>query len=54
MAKLFLWVGIIAAFIFLYQKGNWGCEAWLIFMVLMPMGILVYEKQSINNGTKTT
>lgn len=53
-AKMFFWIGTISAFIFLYEKGNWGCEAWLMYMVLMPMGILVYEKQSINNGTKTT
>lgn len=53
-AKMFFWIGTISAFMYLYQKGNWGGEAWLMYMVLMPMGILVFEKQSINNGTTTT
>lgn len=45
-AKMFFWLGTICAFIFLYQKGNWGCEAWLMYMVLMPMGILVFEQSN--------
>lgn len=53
-AKIFFWIGTISAFVYLYQKGNWGGEAWLMYMVLMPIGILVYEKQSINYGTTTT
>lgn len=48
MAKAFFWIGTISAFLFLYQKGNWGCEAWLMYMVLMPMGILSYERQTYN------
>lgn len=44
MAKVFFWIGTMSAFVFLYEKGNWGNEAWLIYMVLMPMGILVFEK----------
>ncbi len=47
MAKAFFWIGTISAFLFLYQKGNWGCEAWLMYMVLMPMGIMVFEQQSL-------
>ena len=46
MAKVFFWIGTIAAFILLYQKGNWGCEAWLIYMVLMPFGMLSFEKRN--------
>lgn len=52
MAKAFFWVGIVAGFTYLYQKGNWGCEAWLMYMVLMPMGILVYERKT-NKYEKT-
>ena len=46
MAKAFFWIGTISAFLFLYQKGNWGAEAWLIYMVLMPMGISVFEQSN--------
>ena len=42
-AKTFFLVGIITGFVYLYEKGNWGCEAWLMYMVLMPMGILSLE-----------
>ena len=45
-AKMFFWLGTICAFVFLYQKGNWGSEAWLMYMVLMPIGILVFEKSN--------
>lgn len=48
MAKFFFWIGIVVGFIFLYMKGNWGGEAWLIYMILMPMGIMVFEQQSLN------
>lgn len=48
-AKMFFWLGTICAFIFLYQKGNWGCEAWFMYMVLMPMGLLVFEKNNKND-----
>ena len=47
-AKVFFWIGTICAFIFLFQKGNWGCEAWLMYMVLMPMGIKVFEHNTLN------
>ena len=43
MAKAFFWVGIIAGFVFLYNKGLWGCEGWLVYTVLMPMGIYTIE-----------
>ena len=57
-AKTFFWVGIIIAFVFLYNKGNWGAESWLMFMVLLPAGLLVFEKQTQkvlpnNNRIKT-
>lgn len=44
---VFFWVGIIIGFVFLYNKGNWSCEAWLMCMVLMPMGIMVFEKNTL-------
>jgi hypothetical protein len=42
-ARVFFVAGLAAGFIFLYQKGNWGCESWLMYMVLMPFGILTFE-----------
>lgn len=42
----FFWLGIVAGFIYLYEKGNWGGEAWLMYMVLMPFGILTFEKKN--------
>ena len=45
LAKAFFWVGIISGLVFLYMKGLWGCESWLMYMVLMPMGILVFENK---------
>lgn len=45
MARTFFWIGIIVGFVFLYVKGNWGCENWLVYMVLMPMSILSYENK---------
>ena len=47
MAKAFFWVGIIAGFIYLYTKGNWGAEAWLVYLVLMPMGIQFFERNTL-------
>ena len=49
MAKTFYWVGIVVGMVFLYMKGNWGGEAWLVFMVLMPMGIRDYESKAIGD-----
>ena len=43
MSRVFFWAGTIAAFMFLYEKGNWGCESWIMYLVLMPMGIWVLE-----------
>ena len=45
MAKTFFWMGVIVGLMFLYLKGNWGCESWLVYCVLMPMGILSYENK---------
>ena len=45
MARTFFWVGIAGGLVFLYQKGLWGSESWLIYMVLMPFGILTFEDQ---------
>ena len=47
LAKVYYGLGIIAGFVFLYQKGIWGCESWLMYMVLMPIGLLVIERTTI-------
>jgi len=49
-AKFFFWTGIIAGFVYLYEKGLWGSEGWLVYMVLMPMGILVFEQKTIEQN----
>lgn len=53
-AKTFFWVGIVAGFVFLYEKGQWGSENWLMYMVLMPMGILSFERTSIKQEKKVS
>lgn len=47
-ALTFFWIGILVGFVFLYEKGLWGAECWLFYMVLMPIGILVIEQQGEN------
>ena len=42
-AKAFFIIGIVASLVYLYEKGLWGAESWLIMMVIMPMGILSIE-----------
>lgn len=39
--RFFFSLGILAGLVFLYQKGNWGAESWLMLMVMMPMTIWV-------------
>lgn len=51
LAKAYFWVGIIAGFVYLYMKGLWGCESWLMYMVLMPMGILSTERKNLSDET---
>ena len=53
-AKVFFWIGTICAFIFLYQKGNWGGEAWLIYMSLMPMGIKTFENKVLSDESRSS
>ena len=53
-AKIFFWIGTISAFVFLYQKGNWGSEAWLMYMVLMPMGIKTFENKVLFDESKAS
>ena len=48
-AKAFFWVGVLAGLTFLYQKGNWGCESWLMYVVLTPIGLLTFERYSLKN-----
>lgn len=48
LARFFFWVGIVSGLVFLYMKGLWGCESWLMYMVLMPMGIIVLENKNFD------
>ena len=52
ISKDFFWLGVISAFLFLYFKGNWGADSWLMLFVLMPFAILVYERED-DNGKLT-
>lgn len=52
MSKSFFWVGVIVSFVYLYNKGNWSSESWLMFLVLMPMGILAFDKGKSVKGLK--
>lgn len=51
MARAFFRIGIVAGFVFLYEKGLWGSEGWLFYMVLMPFGIMVIEKYRLKQKT---
>lgn len=53
-AKMIFWVGIISGLTFMYQKGNWGSEAWLMYIVLVPIGILTLENELLSYGSKTS
>lgn len=46
--RLFYYLGLGAAFMFLYQKGLFGQEGWLFMVVLLP-GLLITLK---NTGTR--
>lgn len=48
MSKDFYWLGVLSAFLFLYFKGNWGADSWLMLFILMPFAILVYEREDDN------
>lgn len=47
MAKVFFFAGVISAFVYLYEKGLWGPESWLMLMVLMPFAIYTAEQKTI-------
>lgn len=38
----------MAGAFFLYQKGIWGTEGWLVLMILLPYGILLFEKIGVH------
>lgn len=44
MAKSFFKIGVLVSFVYLYNKGNWGSESWLLLMVLLPFGLLAAEQ----------
>lgn len=44
-ARTFFMAGIIMGFAFMYTKGLWGSEAWLLYFVLMPYSISVFENK---------
>ena len=46
LAKAFFFVGVVVGVVFLYNKGLFNSEGWLMYAVLMPMGIMVFEQQS--------
>jgi len=49
-AQAFFIIGIVASFLYLYEKGNWGAESWLMMMVMMPMTIWALEKGLTSRG----
>ena len=49
-ARFFFGLGILVGIVYLYQKGMWASESWLMYIVLMPMGIRIFEWQSIKNS----
>ncbi|MBO6023318.1 MAG: hypothetical protein J6P83_00495 [Bacteroidales bacterium] len=51
LARAFFFVGVIVGFVFLYNKGLFGSEGWLVYTVLMPIGILSFEYKVNNNET---
>ena len=50
MAKTFFVVGIVVGIVYLYNKGNWGCESWLFLMVLLPFGLLTAEQKMMTQS----
>lgn len=48
--RFFFLLGFLAGLLYLYMKGNWGAESWLIMMVMMPMTIWVLEKGFTSRG----
>lgn len=52
-AKAFFRIGVVCSFVFLYEKGIWGPESWLMLMVMMPMTIWALERKHYSvGGTK--
>lgn len=46
-------LSLFAGIVFLYQKGNWGSESWLMMMVMMPLSLSVLNLiYSNTNKTK--
>lgn len=45
-ARSYFSIGTFAAFLYLYEKGNWGCESWFMYMIMMPMTIWVFENSN--------
>lgn len=47
--RYFFILGFLSGIIFLYEKGNWACEAWMMLMVMMPTSIMVLEHTNENS-----
>lgn len=47
--RFFFIIGFGAGMIYLYEKGLWGCESWLMLMVMMPSALL-----AVNSVKKRT
>jgi len=45
IARTFFYMVIMSSLVFIYEKGLWGCENWLMMMVLAPQFILFLEKR---------
>ena len=45
--RIFYYLVCIVALLFLYTKGNWCSENWLLFMVLAPLSLRMIEKRNL-------
>ena len=45
LTRVFFLLGLVSGVLLLYEKGLWGCESWLMYLVLMPFGIYVFENE---------
>lgn len=52
-ARAFLSIGMIASFTYLYEKGLWGSESWLMLFVILPLALAVLEDNSISEDNSS-
>lgn len=46
-ARSYFMLGVLTGFVYLYEKGIWGAESWLVFMVFIPISIIVIEYMTV-------